>query len=149
MAISMLKIRRPLGRLIFNMGIAIPGKTVFLIDTAPWIFVTAVQMTALSQHLNQCWLISDEGSWHSFANNFTNTLLDITYYKVFENFIIENTVTSSRCQRVKMVALHSESDGMLSMHFCCTEILEQYLNKSVCCENLFLKTLFLFDIAWF
>ena len=34
-AISMLKIRRPLGRLIFNMGIAIPGKTVFLIETAP------------------------------------------------------------------------------------------------------------------
>ena len=38
MAISMLKIRRPLGRLIFNMGIAIPGKTVFLIETAPSIF---------------------------------------------------------------------------------------------------------------
>ena len=36
MAISMLKIRRLLGRLIFNMGIAIPGKTVFLIETAPW-----------------------------------------------------------------------------------------------------------------
>ena len=35
MAISMLKIRRPLGRLIFNMGMAIPGKTVFLIETAP------------------------------------------------------------------------------------------------------------------
>ena len=35
MAISMLKIRRPLGRLIFNMGIAIPGKTVFLIEMAP------------------------------------------------------------------------------------------------------------------
>ena len=32
----MLKIRRPLGRLIFNMGIAIPGKTVFLNETAPW-----------------------------------------------------------------------------------------------------------------
>ena len=32
----MLKIRRPLGRLIFNMGIAISGKTVFLIETAPW-----------------------------------------------------------------------------------------------------------------
>ena len=31
----MLKIRRPLGRFIFNMGIAIPGKTVFLIETAP------------------------------------------------------------------------------------------------------------------
>ena len=35
MAISMLKIRRPLGRLIFNMGIAIPGKTVFLIESPP------------------------------------------------------------------------------------------------------------------
>ena len=34
----MLKIRRPLGRLIFNMEIAIPGKTVFLIVTAPWCF---------------------------------------------------------------------------------------------------------------
>ena len=34
----MLKIRRPLGRLIFNMGIAIPGKTVFLIETAPWLY---------------------------------------------------------------------------------------------------------------
>ena len=31
----MLKIRRPLGRLIFNMGIAIPDKTVFLIETTP------------------------------------------------------------------------------------------------------------------
>ena len=42
MAISMLKIRRPLGRLIFNMGIAIPGKTVFLIETAPRALVTTV-----------------------------------------------------------------------------------------------------------
>ena len=36
MVIPMLKIRRPLGRLIFNMGIAIPGKTIFLIETGPW-----------------------------------------------------------------------------------------------------------------
>ena len=45
MAISMLKIRRPLGRLIFNMGIATPGKTVFLIETAPrfaWQLMTFV-----------------------------------------------------------------------------------------------------------
>ena len=35
MVIPMLKIRRPLGRLILNMGIATPGKTVFLIETAP------------------------------------------------------------------------------------------------------------------
>ena len=38
----MLKIRRPLGRLIFNMGIAIPGKTVFLIETAPRPSVTNI-----------------------------------------------------------------------------------------------------------
>ena len=39
----MLKIRRPLGRLIFNMGIAIPGKTVFLIETAPWYMALCIQ----------------------------------------------------------------------------------------------------------
>ena len=39
----MLKIRRPLGRLIFNMGIAIPGKTVFLIETAPWCLSGAIR----------------------------------------------------------------------------------------------------------
>ena len=38
----MLKIRRPVGRLIFNMGIAIPSKTVFLIETAPWLYYTII-----------------------------------------------------------------------------------------------------------
>ena len=38
MVIPMLKIRRPTGRLIFNMGIPIPGKTVFYIETGPWWF---------------------------------------------------------------------------------------------------------------
>ena len=37
----MLKIRRTLGRHIFNMGTAIPGKTVFLIETAPSIYLSA------------------------------------------------------------------------------------------------------------
>ena len=46
----MLKIRRPLGRLIFNMGIAIPGKTVFLIETAPW---ALIQYTDVIFLLNQ------------------------------------------------------------------------------------------------
>ena len=35
MAIPMLKIRRPNGRLIFNMGIAIPSKTVFILRRGP------------------------------------------------------------------------------------------------------------------
>ena len=45
----MLKIRRPLGRLIFNMGIAIPGKTVFLIETAPRAHFLAMADEGLSQ----------------------------------------------------------------------------------------------------
>ena len=49
MAISMLKIRRPLGRLIFNMGIAIPGKTVFLIETAPCIRLVIYHVDCLVQ----------------------------------------------------------------------------------------------------
>ena len=48
----MLKVRRPLGRLIFNMGIAIPGKTVFLIETAPLSLVDIFQWN-LSQILFQ------------------------------------------------------------------------------------------------
>ena len=49
----MLKIRRPLGRLIFNMGITIPGKTVFLIETAPRI----------------SWAIEVKKSWKSWNHN--------------------------------------------------------------------------------
>ena len=51
MAISMLKIRRPLGRLIFNMGIAIPGKTVFLIETDPWTPIRAPVPDSRPGHL--------------------------------------------------------------------------------------------------
>ena len=51
----MLKIRRPLGRLIFNMGIAIPGKTVFLIETAPWVPTCAggIRVSFMQPHLFQ------------------------------------------------------------------------------------------------
>ena len=52
----MLKIRRPLGRLIFNMGIAIPGKTVFLIETAPgspdWARVKSVKQRHAHAHMS-------------------------------------------------------------------------------------------------
>ena len=51
----MLKIRRPIGRLIFNMGIAIPGKAVFLIETPPWYLlpmsiIFAVQLIIETSH---------------------------------------------------------------------------------------------------
>ena len=66
MAISMLKIRRPLGRLIFNMGIAIPGKTVFLIETAP------------------------RGQWVSDEWWFIELLRKTFKKKYEENFLLEN-----------------------------------------------------------
>ena len=40
--IPMLKKRRPHDRLIFNMGIPIPGKTVFYIETGPCVFSSHV-----------------------------------------------------------------------------------------------------------
>ena len=49
----MLKIRRPLGRLIFNMGIAIPGKTVFLIETAPSSGMVQCLVTLVTQCRSQ------------------------------------------------------------------------------------------------
>ena len=64
MAISMLKIRRPLGRLIFNMGIAIPGKTVFLIETAPWFIKSSgdkwsslIEVFIFEQFWNNLWVM--------------------------------------------------------------------------------------------
>ena len=63
MAISMLKIRRPSGRLIFNMGIAIPGKSVILIETAPWIHFIFIHFF-LYQIL--CTLIYHRHSLYSF-----------------------------------------------------------------------------------
>ena len=71
MAIPMLKIRRPLGRLIFNMGIAIPGKTVFLIETAPRIFIAAILNTSYKTKtvgivIKHCY--SNKNRW-IFVNN--------------------------------------------------------------------------------
>ena len=60
----MLKIRRPLGRLIFNMGIAIPGKTVFLIETAP----SALGMELRLFYTNPSILRSRQNGWH-FADD--------------------------------------------------------------------------------
>ena len=75
MVISMLKIRRPLGRLIFNMGIAIPGKTVFLIETAPWVF-----LNVLSSIYTLCRGII------SFVKFFVHEIPDgIIYYKILKD----------------------------------------------------------------
>ena len=65
----MLKIRRPLGRLIFNMGIAIPGKTVFLIETAPCTFPWLY--TKLASNWIQ-WQYVNIPAEHLLQNHFTS-----------------------------------------------------------------------------
>ena len=62
----MLKIRRPLGRLIFNMGIAIPGKTVFLIETT--IMMTTMMMTTtMMMMIMRWWLWGGAGGRFYFS----------------------------------------------------------------------------------
>ena len=81
----MLKIRRPLGRLIFNMGIAIPGKTVFLIETAPCVCFKLMERMIchhvrghLDHHSIMCKV--QHGFWtgHSFVTQLLNTVKDLT-----------------------------------------------------------------------
>ena len=125
----MLKIRRPLGRLIFNMEILIPGKMVFLIEThLRWLSInlvcsenfgpsiagvnslwpksesTLVQimsccLTPTSHYLNQCLLIICKVLWHSHGVNFTLWYIQPWYQ--FENQI-NSTVTFLRDQWVNM-----------------------------------------------
>ena len=86
----MLKIRRPLGRLIFNMGIAIPGKTVFLIETAPrscrstcplWSFYPYKQWWKQSNCLNDTQQINSSHIWlHSIICQKIYTWFGWLYY---------------------------------------------------------------------
>ena len=46
----MLKIRRSRDRLIFNMGIPIPGKTVFILRQGPGVLVAVPMKALLSSH---------------------------------------------------------------------------------------------------
>ena len=45
-------------------------------------------------------LTINEACCHLAKSNFTYTVLDITHYKMFENYIIENTATSPKDQWV-------------------------------------------------
>ena len=73
MAIYMLKIRRPLGRLIFNMGIAIPGKTVFLIETAPWYRPS----NATAWAVMTCICVDKTAIWRIDSENLSKFNLDL------------------------------------------------------------------------
>ena len=78
MAISVLKIRRSLGRVIFNMGIAIPGKTVFLIETAPrsvfiYLFFKIISLVIVDYCVIVCFVAVD--FTHIFQGYITGTKL--------------------------------------------------------------------------
>ena len=74
----MLKIRRPLGRLIFNMGIAIPGKTVFLIETAPRLFF-------IEQYPSVAMLDFDAIRLSSYTNNHVHAVIRTDTHTPFLN----------------------------------------------------------------
>ena len=55
---------------------------------------------ALRHRLNQCWLIINDASWHLAEGNLIKSAQDITHYKVFNNYVYENTATSPKGQWV-------------------------------------------------
>ena len=96
MVISMLKIRRPLGRLIFNMGITIPGKTVFLIETAPRVF------------------------WHLPKSSSTGNAHQSNHYNASENYTYKSKATSPRdkeligtCSKITLHCIPHRSTSLL------------------------------------
>ena len=106
MAISMLKIRRPLGRLIFNMGIAIPGKTVFLIETAPWFqcqyILAAIETRKCVGYNIQCQVIDIVNlPYHDLTLNEATANNENTAYKsmkdIFICYMIQNIARLYHC----------------------------------------------------
>ena len=49
--------------------------------------VMACCLMAPSHYKNKCWLIISETCWYLAEYNFTKTVLDITHYKMVENYI--------------------------------------------------------------
>ena len=69
----MLKIRRPVGRLIFNMGIAIPSKTVFLIETAPRMHLFHIPQCSIQSRIcTSLFRMAHCGIWNSCFLGFVN-----------------------------------------------------------------------------
>ena len=86
MGIPMLKIRRPVGRLIFNMGITIPSKTVFLIETAPSIPKSSLR--GLANRSYHQYVMSSSAPFHGqpFANKWN--LVPGAVLKISVNWIV-------------------------------------------------------------
>ena len=124
MAISMLKIRRPLGRLIFNMGIAIPGKTVFLIETAPWFchHNRHRQRSHRHHHSNQQYLLScHPRHQHILHTNLIITIIIIIFIiklemLTFHNFIWYSSNSSTPCVFFTILQLYARLTWLWHVH---------------------------------
>ena len=90
----MLKIRRPLGRLIFNMGIAIPGKTVFLIETPPQV---RTELTCKQRQNNR----SPTRSKDNFSVHFNSSSVSVN--KESSSY---NGLSPVRCQGIPTLMLN-------------------------------------------
>ena len=88
----MLKIRRPLGRLIFNMGIAIPGKTVFLIETAPWRICAVQRGLPVCLPEQQSLPQRDRHTWPVKNHSIHNATIDMDELSDI-SFVIQNVAT--------------------------------------------------------
>ena len=101
MAIPMLKIRRPNGRLIFNIGIPIPGKTVFYIETGPWyprVFPWCV--------------LFDRDSW-LFVDEIYRIFINIVYTMLISQLSKDNT--DYKLKEIFRSPLHSYTFGSLAI----------------------------------
>ena len=90
MVISMLKIRRPSGRLIFNMGIAISGKTVFLIETAPRSYATVTHRHVVAPNILNP--LIPEKYWHHEGAIFWEVYSETRYLGSYFTFTVDRLV---------------------------------------------------------
>ena len=85
-----------------------PGSTLFR--------VMACCLTTTSHSPNQCWPIINKAWWHSVEGNVTEDVTDITYCKVFECYIFENTATSHRSQKLMHLFNTITTTSMITLH---------------------------------
>ena len=116
MGIPMLKIRRPVGRLIFNMGIAIPSKTVFLIETAPWFFYEYTLYASVTGVLYRI-------SWY-IGLHYYNTWLYNIIYGILRSYF--SLAYSSPIPHISVFVFTNESYLIHMWHYLYTLTAETY-----------------------
>ena len=97
--------------------------------------VMACCLMASSHYMNQCWIIISVTHWHSADGNVSETILDIAHYRMFENYIFQNTATSSG-QWINSLwpsdAIWWQRSGstLAQVMACCLTAPSHYLNQS-------------------